>query len=398
MTTLLISDNFPPKTGGSGRWFWEVYRRLPREHYHIAAGEDARQEVFDRTHDLRVTRLPLSLQSWGMCSPRSLWGYGRSIGRLARLAAAHRVTRVHTGRCLPEGVMSLGLKHWMGLPYLCYIHGEDINTALTSRELRWLVGRVLRGASLLIANSQNTARLLAADWGQSSERVQVLHPGVDTQRFVPAARDPEVRTDLGWGDRPVVLTVGRLQRRKGHDTMIRSLSRVRRSIPRILYAILGDGEERASLEELVRQEGLQEHVQFLGEVDDARLVACYQQCDLFVLANRAVGKDIEGFGMVLLEAQACGRPVVAGDSGGTAETMCVGETGRVVDCETPDSLTEVVIDLLRQPEQLARMGSAGRWWVTENLDWTVLARQAEELFEQRCSGDGVSLLSAGRTR
>ena len=131
---------------------------------------------------------------------------------------------------------------------------------------------------------------------------------------------------------------------------------------------------------------MQGHVQFLGEPDDTRLVACYQQCDLFVLPNRAVGKDIEGFGMVLLEAQACGRPVVAGDSGGTAETMRIPETGRVVCCDGPDELGALVAELLADPALRNRMGEAGRQWVSARFDWQVLTAQADILFRQELFG------------
>jgi phosphatidylinositol alpha-1,6-mannosyltransferase len=152
--------------------------------------------------------------------------------------------------------------------------------------------------------------------------------------------------------------------------------------PAVLYAILGDGEERPALEALVAQAELAGAVQFLGECDDDQLVDCYQQCDVFALPNRQVGQDIEGFGMVLLEAQACGRPVIAGASGGTAETMRVPETGRVVDCSTPAALAALVAEWLADPPLLARMGRAARAWAVENFDWSSLARQAEELFRR----------------
>src|SRR5207249_6848221 len=166
-------------------------------------------------------------------------------------------------------------------------------------------------------------------------------------------------------------TVGRLQRRKGHDMMIRALPAVRKSVPGVLYAIVGDGAEREYLEKLVDEHGVRESVQFVREVDDVRLVCCYQQCDLFALPNRREGSDIEGFGMVLLEAQACGRPVVAGDSGGTAETMRVPETGRIVNCDNPQPLAEVLTELLLQPDLRPRMGVAGRTWVVCRFGWAL---------------------------
>jgi phosphatidyl-myo-inositol dimannoside synthase len=383
LTTLLLSDIFPPKTGGSGRWFWEIYRRLPRQSFLMAVGEDPRQNEFDRTHDLRVMRLPLAMRAWGIVSLEGLRGYARAIRRLRRLIASERIGMIHSSRCLPEGVMALALKLCTRVPYACYVHGEDVGTACSSREHRWLADRVLRHASFLIANSRNTERILIEEWGVAAERIRLLHPGVDTDRFEPDARNPSLRAELGWADRPVVLTVGRLQLRKGHDRMIRALSSVREAIPTVLYAIAGDGEERAALEDLVANQGLGAHVQFLGEIDDDRLVRCYQQCDVFVLPNRQVGGDIEGFGMVLLEAQACGKPVVAGASGGTAETMRIPETGLVVPCDGPDALADVVCDLLTDPDRRARMGAAAREWVVERFDWESLSRQAQAMFHSR---------------
>jgi phosphatidylinositol alpha-1,6-mannosyltransferase len=198
---------------------------------------------------------------------------------------------------------------------------------------------------------------------------------------VPADRSESVREEHGWQDRTVVLTVGRLQERKGHDVMIEALTTIREAIPNVLFAVIGDGEQRERLEQLVAEYGVTEHVQFLGEVSDQMMIRCYQQCDLFALPNRQVGRDIEGFGMVLVEAQACGRPVLAGASGGTRETMDIGKTGVVVPCEKADSLATEVTRLLLDREGLEEMGKAARPWVVEHLDWNALSRQAAEQFE-----------------
>src|SRR5262249_14768347 len=144
--------------------------------------------------------------------------------------------------------MALALKWTKGIPYFCYVHGEDVSTATCSREHAFLVRRVLRGAAFLVANSYNTQRMLLEEWGLPPERVCVLNPGVDTNYFRPAPRDLGARQRLGWGERPVLLTVGRLQKRKGQDQMIAALNAVREKVPDVLYAIAGDGEERAALE------------------------------------------------------------------------------------------------------------------------------------------------------
>jgi phosphatidylinositol alpha-1,6-mannosyltransferase len=380
---LLLSEVFPPKTGGSGRWFWEIYRRMAREEVVVVAGEGPGAEEFDRTHDLRVARIPLTWDDWGLFSLRGVWNYGRSFAAVRKLTRRHAVDQIHCGRLLPEGWIARMLKKYTGLPYLCYVHGEEMCCGRASRQLGWMMRRVLDDAQLIIANSRNTADILRHGWHVRPDRVEVMHPGVDVDRFTPALRDAQTRAGLGWNDRPVVLTVGRLQRRKGHDQMIGALAAVRQAIPDVLYAIVGEGEERSYLETLVRENELARHVQFLGELDDNQLAACYQQCDLFVLPNRNIGGDIEGFGMVLLEAQACGRPVLAGDSGGTAETMRIRETGRTVDCSGPTKLAEAVIELLANPALCDEMGRVGRRWVVERFAWDALVRQATRLFAER---------------
>jgi phosphatidylinositol alpha-1,6-mannosyltransferase len=162
--------------------------------------------------------------------------------------------------------------------------------------------------------------------------------------------------------------------------VIRALPAVRKQVPDVLYAIVGKGEEEACLRGLAVECGVADAVQFLGPIADEQMTKCYQQCDLFVLANRTVGADIEGFGMVLLEAQACGKAVVAGDSGGTGETMRVPDTGRIVNCDGPEKLADVLTALLNDPAELAAMGRRGRGWVEERFDWPQVAARAAEVF------------------
>ena len=381
MKILLLSEVFPPQTGGSGRWFWEIYRRLPRAAVTVVAGMHARQDEFDRTHDLAISRAPLALSTWGIASWAGLREYWQAYRAVRDVVRREGVTEIHCGKSLPEGWIAWLLSKRHGLPYVCYVHGEEINVAAQSRELTWMTRRVLHGARQVIVNSRNTARIVEQAVALPAERVHVLHPGVDVEKFTPAPRDAAIRAELGWGDRPVVLTVGRLQKRKGHDQLIRALPQIRATVPDVLYAIVGDGEQRAQLEREVDDLGLQEAVRFHGDLGDEALVRVYQQCDLFVLPNREVAGDIEGFGMVLLEAQACGRPVIAGASVGTAETMRVGATGRIVPCETPGPLAEAIVELLDYPALRTEMGVAGRQWTVEHFGWDALSEQAQRIFK-----------------
>jgi phosphatidylinositol alpha-1,6-mannosyltransferase len=379
MKALLVSEVFPPQTGGSGRWLYELYRRMPAGSVAVAAGEYAGSEAFDREQTLAIERLPLHFEKWGVFDRRAISQYWSTTSKLMRLARKKGARAIHCGRALPEGWLAWLLRLRTGLPYWIYVHGEELEYGHQSRQLGWMMRRVFDGATGVVANSANTAGLLRRDWQIPEARLHTLHPGVDAGRFLPATRDLSVRRRLGWGERPVILTVGRLQKRKGQDMLIRAMSAIREQLTDVLYSIVGDGHERAALESLIATNGLAGHVELRGEPSDAELIECYQQCDLFVLPNRTVEGDFEGFGMVLVEAQSCGKPVIAGDSGGTGETMDVGRTGLIVDCTQPEPLARGVIELLQDRPRCNQMGRAAREWVTGRFDWPKLASQAASI-------------------
>lgn len=373
---LLLSEIFPPAKGGSGRWMWELHRRLAGVDVMVVAGRHGGDADFDATSSLPTERLELRFASWGVSHPRSALQYIRAALAIRRVVARKRPDVIHCGKCLPEGLIAVWLQRFYGIPFRCFVHGEELSLAGTSRELRRLTALVLRRAAAVIANSEHTRKLLMDQWHLEERSIVVMHPGVDTTRFVPGRCDARVRARLGWTDRRVVLTVGALQKRKGQDMMIRALPLIRSSCPNVLYAIVGEGWERSYLETLVDEHDVRDAVQFRATPADEELIECYQQCDLFALPNRRVGWDFEGFGIVLIEAQACGQPVLSGRSGGTTETMLPSVTGEAVDCGAPEPLAEAVIRLLNDPGRRRSMGAAAREWSTRRFDWTVLTQQA----------------------
>lgn len=383
MKILLVSEVFPPIKGGSGRWLWELYRRLPPFEICVAAGRHPDASAFDRESTLPITRLRLHFSNWGVWDPRGTWQYARALFGVNRLVSRTHPEQIHCGRCLPEGLLALLIKRLRNIPFVCYVHGEELTLAATSRELRRLTRRVLGEADLVIANSRHTRGLLVDGWATEPDKIVVMHPGVDTGRFTPAPPNPQQRAQFEWSNRRVVLTVGAQQKRKGQDMLIRALPAIRRRCPDVLYVIVGDGWEHEYLRRLVGECHVADLVQFRAASSDDELIALYQQCDLFALPNRQVGWDFEGFGIVLLEAQACGKPVIAGASGGAPETVLPGATGEVLSCEHPEPLTEAIVALLDDSARRATLGERARHWVVERFDWTVLSAQARELFARR---------------
>ena len=348
--TLLLTENFPPKEGGSGRWFWELYSRLPNDKVLIVANDTPEGREFDKTHELDIVRIELESTEWGLASTKGLGFYWETIRKVLKLIKEYGIEEVHCGRVIPEGVIARALKLLAGARYNCFVHGEDVETAATSREHSLLVKNVCKNASMLICNSENTANIVRKLGFDSGSKCEVLHPGVDTSRFEVAAPDTSFRQKMGWSGKRVLLTVGRLQRRKGQDFLIKSMPALLKEFPDLFYAVVGRGECYDELISLVDQHELHDNVCVYPDMDDEALIKCYQQCDIFILPNRTIGNDIEGFGMVLVEAQVCGKPVIAGDSGGTRETMNIGKTGHIIDCSSTENLLNGLSPILRNRE------------------------------------------------
>ena len=350
MKTLVLSQNFPPASGGSGRWFWELYSRLPNDKVLIVANDTPEGREFDKTHELDIVRIELESTEWGLASTKGLGFYWETIRKVLKLVKEHGIEEVHCGRVIPEGVIARALKLLAGARYNCFVHGEDVETAATSREHSLLVKNVCKNASMLICNSENTANIVRKLGFDSGSKCEVLHPGVDTSRFEVAAPDTSFRQKMGWSGKRVLLTVGRLQRRKGQDFLIKSMPALLNEFPDLFYAVVGRGECYDELISLVDQHELHDNVCVYPDMDDEALIKCYQQCDIFILPNRTIDNDIEGFGMVLVEAQVCGKPVIAGDSGGTRETMNIGKTGHIIDCSSTENLLNGLSPILRNRE------------------------------------------------
>ncbi|QEL15567.1 GT4 family glycosyltransferase [Limnoglobus roseus] len=369
--------------GGSGQYFWEIVRRMPEDRIVVMTDSIDGGDVFDATHPVPTVRLPMAFAETGGLSRRGFLEYWRFARKVREVCDRHEIDFIWCGRCVPEGWVAWQVNRLTGLPYLVSAHGEEVTLpvaggqsgVMTSRQHRWMARQVFKRAAGVVANSDNTRRILRSDWAVPGGRLHRLTPGVDSDFFRPVDPCPATRYRLGWTNRRVLVTVGRLHARKGHGLMLAALRRVREEVPNVLYAIVGDGPERENLARQVADLRLQNHVQFFGEAERAMMLQIYQQADAFVLPNRQVGTEIEGFGMVLLEAQACGKPVIAGASGGTAETLRQFETGLLVDATDTDALASAACLLLLNPQLSERMGRAARAWALQQFKWTALVEQ-----------------------
>jgi phosphatidylinositol alpha-1,6-mannosyltransferase len=372
---LVVTELFLPTKGGTAVWFDEVYRRLGDRGTHIVTARVPGCEDHDRDHANTVHRLALHRHPW--LRPESLFMYLKLLGKTLQLAFRHRFDAVHAGRVLPEGAVALAAARARGLPCVIYAHGEEITTwtqPLKSRVMR----ATYRHADRVIANSEFTRDELVRI-GVPADRITLINPGVDVRRFRPGLPCADLREAVGaTAGRKLVLSVGRLSRRKGFDTVIRSLPALRAQGLDVRYAVIGVGEDRDYLLALAREVGVAERVRLLGHVGPDDLPRWYNACDVFVMANREINGDNEGFGMVFLEAAACGKPVVAGEAGGTGAAVENGVTGLRVDGSAVEQVTQAIATILRDSATAKRMGERAAGRASGQFSWESVVRRTEE--------------------
>lgn len=362
---LLVTEHFPPTVGGSAELLGNTYERVKTVPTTVLTDDAG---VTGSGGHSEIIRAGLRTKHWGLMHPAGLCQHlkvARQIWRTSRRG----IGVVHCGRALPEGLSAM-LAHAAGAPpYVCWAHGEELAYMRASRELNWLATKVYRRARAVIANSQNTADMLAT-YGIEAGRIHVVRPGVDAQRFRPdtdgAAR---LRRELAPDGAVLCLTVGRLQRRKGHDVVIEALAGLGMMASRLRYVIVGDGEERERLESLVRTHGLEASVVFKGRIPAADLARYYAAADIFVHPNRIDSGDFEGFGIVFLEAAACGLPAIAGRSGGVPEAVVDGETGLLVSGTDVGEIQAALSVLIGAPDRRKTMGRTARLRAVTEFSW-----------------------------
>jgi glycosyltransferase involved in cell wall biosynthesis len=305
-----------------------------------------------------VHRLVLQRREW--LRPESLLIYVRLLVRSVRLAFTNRFAGVFAGRALPEGLVAWAVGRLRRTKVLIYAHGEELTGWGRGRKFQAMCF-ALRRADHVLANSDFTRDTLISLIGVHPERIVMTYPTVDVDRYRPGFAFDDLRAGIGLAPKQLlVLSVGRLQRRKGFDQVVRAMpGLVARGID-AHYAIIGIGDDRDHLLELAREHGVADRVHLLGHVDPDDLPRWYNACDLFVMPNRDIAGDTEGFGLVFMEANACGKPVIAGLAGGTGSAVEDGLNGLRIDGESVDAVEDAIARLLTHPEEAHRLGETGR--------------------------------------
>lgn len=301
-------------------------------------------------------------------------------GRMRRLIADHGVDTVWFGAAAPLALLAPGARKAGATRVLASTHGHEVGWSMLP-VARSVLHRIGEAADVVTYVSRYTRDRFGSAFG-STAALAYLPPGVDTDRFRPdpAAR-AELRARYRLGQRPTVLCLSRLVPRKGQDMLIKALPVIRQRVDGAALVVVGGGPYLPALRRLAQRHGVSEHVTFTGGVDGAELAAHHALADVFAMPcrTRGAGLDVEGLGIVYLEASATGVPVLAGRSGGAPETVQHNKTGLVVDGRSVQQVADAITELLADRDRAAAMGAAGRDWVTRQWRWDMLAARLADL-------------------
>ncbi|QIQ05170.1 glycosyltransferase family 4 protein [Streptomyces liangshanensis] len=380
--TLIVTNDFPPRPGGIQAFLHNIALRLDPEKVVVYASSWKRGRegaeataAFDAEQPFTVVRDPTTM----------LLPTPRVTRRAAELLRAHGCASVWFGAAAPLGLMGPALRRAGARRLVATTHGHEAGWAQLPAS-RQLLRRIGEGTDTITYLGDYTrSRIAPALSPAAAARMVQLPPGVDEKTFHPGSGGAEVRARLGLTDRPVVVCVSRLVPRKGQDTLIRAMPEILSAVPDAVLLIVGGGPYETALRRLAQAAGVAESVRFTGAVPWAELPAHFGAGDVFAMPcrTRRGGLDVEGLGIVYLEASATGLPVIAGDSGGAPDAVVEGETGWVVPgAPAPlaaSATADRVVTLLLDPELRRALGERGRAWVEERWRWDTLATRLESL-------------------
>lgn len=381
---LLAVDAYLPWSGGSRIYYDNLYRRLADQHglsIRVETSHCSGDEIFDRDHNSQgpdIRRHGERLPDWKLKRTPVLAG---KMLRIACAAASTEPAAIHCGDLFPQDFTGAALRKITGLPLLVFVHGDEVNQTEHRRVQPRLRNGIYRSADAIVAANSFAYERAVAICG-TSERVSMITPGVDCIAFHPGPRPEWASREYHLDDSPVMITVARLVKKKGHETVLRSLPAILKLAPALKYLIVGGGPEESRLRTLTADLGLRECVRFVGDVPHRLLPDIYRAADVFCMVNEQdASGDIESFGMVFIEAGACGLPVIGGRSGGTAQSVLEGRTGLLCEPSDPDRLSQLLLGLLSNASLRRQMGEAGLQRARSEFGWDARARQLLEVHQ-----------------
>ncbi|MFC1613020.1 glycosyltransferase family 4 protein [Patescibacteria group bacterium] len=346
MKSLLFTIEFPPQKGGISTYYKNICEYLSAKKISVLTSQEANERDFDNEQRYKIYRKKLisTLPIW----PKWI----SSFFHLWRTIKKEKIDIILVGQILPLGTVAYIYKKLFNLPYGVFIHGMDIQMAKQNKRKVKLCNTILNNAKFIIVNSNYTESLVL-EQGIDENKIIVVYPCVSNSAQI----DTNFKTKR---HEKTLLTIGRLVKRKGHDMVIKTLPKIIKKFPKIEYIIAGDGPDKKYLENLAIEYQVDKYVKFLGKVSDSVRNNLLSECNIFIMPSREIKGDVEGFGIVYLEAGLYKKPVIAGKSGGVVEAVIDGQTGILVNPEDVNDIANAVIKILTNNTLANKFGVQGR--------------------------------------
>lgn len=374
----LLTDVFLPQAGGSRFYYYNLFRRISsRDEVTLLTSKVPGWEAFDareQTSTFRIHRRFKPLPTWSYSQLPKMAG---TLLRTLLSVLLHRPDVLHCGDLYPPGLTGVIVKKLLGVPFVAYCHGEDITLTGERRYQPKIRNLIYRSADAVVANGAFAVDKLI-EIGIPRNNVFKITPGLDTSVFFPASSDL-LRQRYGLRDELVLVTVARLIPRKGHSRVLHAIAALGADVPPLKYVIAGRGPQEQTLRDLAAELQIEDKVIFAGFVAEEEINLHYNLADIVLMPNTEEEGDVEGFGMVFLEANAAGKPVIGGRSGGTADAVEDGVSGFLVNSADNVELIERLRQLLTDTDLRTSMGAAGLLRVKTEFAWEPRAAKLRKI-------------------
>ncbi|GDX15920.1 GDP-mannose-dependent alpha-(1-6)-phosphatidylinositol monomannoside mannosyltransferase [Actinomycetes bacterium] len=376
---LLVTNDFGPRAGGIETFVIGLLERIKGHEVTVFTSQQGDTSVYDQQwldkFGVRVVRdkSKILLPSW------------RVTRAAKKIVAVKNIDVVVFGAAAPLALMSPSLRKSGVKKIIALTHGHEVWWAKIF-PFKLAIKRIGKNVDHLTYLGEFTRQAISEALSRKSATEMVkIAPGIDTAHFIPQPDAMQKRKELGLQDKKIIISVGRLVHRKGQDSLIQAMPAVLKKIPNAHLLLVGEGPYKKHLEKLVMRLSLKQNVTFAGRIMYDRLPSYLSAADLFAMPSRSrfFGLEVEGLGIVYLEASACGIPVVAGNSGGAPDAVLEGVTGLCVDGTNIEQITRAIVEICRDAERASHMGAAGRNWIVDQWRWDIWSKEFNALLVEQ---------------
>ncbi|MDD3285513.1 MAG: glycosyltransferase family 4 protein [Patescibacteria group bacterium] len=349
MKLLLATLEYPPQIGGVASYYGPLIQAWPT---------DDVWQVIDNSQNL-------------LLAPRGFFPWRRAVSTLRRAINEDRPDFLFLGQILPLGSAAWILNCFKPLPYGIFLHGMDLSFALRSWRKRLLTRLILRKARLIVCANSRVKAILLDFYPAAAQKAVLINPGATAGQPLQEVKDKLIQK-YGLADKKIIFSMGRLVKRKGFDQVIASLAQVPGDNWR--YLLAGDGPEKEALQALAQASPQSQKIIFLGSLSEEEKWSCLDLCDIFIMTSRDLAGDFEGFGIVYLEANLMGKPVIAGNSGGVGDAVVDMLNGLLVNADNREEIAAALAQLLNSEDLRKKLGAQGQLRAQREFSWPQQAK------------------------